>query len=151
MDHLLGQFPHDHHRECYAQFHEYWGKVFVNLKKRASTKYLWRKLICSYMHQGSIGREEERRKQKPCVILLCLQCHGWFLIFVVSLRSHSVTMQFRATNATHETNKQVPKISEFKHLKVHLIEGPFPSVRKTESTQSTTHVSKPPCFNRQKI
>ena len=61
---------------------------------------------------------------------------------------HSVTMQFRATNAT---NKQVPKISEFKHLKVHLIEGPFPSVRKTESTQSTTHVSKPPCFNRQKI
>ena len=23
MDHLLGQFPHDHHRECYAQFHEY--------------------------------------------------------------------------------------------------------------------------------
>ena len=125
MAHLLWQFPHHHHWECDAQFHKYWRKVFITLKKRLGTKLLWKYFLDSwremmtYMRQGSIGREEGRKRQKPCIKIhfdhgqRTAIYHGWFIVFFGSVRSsgHIHIAMLREQKSNKRTIKQIRQIN----------------------------------------
>ena len=99
--------------------------IHYSKKKRLGTKLLWKyfldswRKIMTYMRQGSIGREEGRKRQKPCIKIhfdhgqRTAIYHGWFIVFLSSVRSsaHIHIAMLREQKSNKCTIKQIRQIN----------------------------------------